>query len=121
MGIVPALDKVEDGDPRLDLGLETAAVEQLAFQGGKETLAHRVIETVANRPHRGAHAGVAATLAEGERSVLATLVGMMNHGGGPTLPERHVERRQHQLGAQIGLPSPSRRCATEYVEHHGEI
>jgi hypothetical protein len=91
MGIVPTLDKVEDCHPRRDLALEAAAVEQLAFQRRKETLAPRVIETVATRPNRGAHAGVAATLAEGERSVWSTLVGMMNHGGGPTLPKRHVE------------------------------
>jgi hypothetical protein len=32
-------------------------------------------------------------------STLAAMVGMMNHGGGPALAERHVECRQYQFGA----------------------
>jgi hypothetical protein len=32
-------------------------------------------------------------------SALAAMVGMMNHGGGPALAERHVECRQYQFGA----------------------
>jgi hypothetical protein len=32
MGIVPALDELEDLHARLGLGVETAAVEQLAFE-----------------------------------------------------------------------------------------
>src|ERR1700674_3948448 len=70
MGIVPAFDKVEDCHARFDLSFETAAVEQFTFERGKETLAHRVIEAIADRAHRGPHAGLAAALAEGERSVL---------------------------------------------------
>ncbi len=49
---------------------EAAAVEQFTFERGEETLAHRVIEAIADRAHRGPHAGLAAALAEGERSVL---------------------------------------------------
>src|ERR1700681_1692104 len=99
MGIVPTLDEFEDGHARFYLGFEAAAVEQLTFERGEETLAHRVIEAIADRAHRGPHAGLAAALAEGERSVLATLVRMMNLGGGPALPQRQVERLQHQFGA----------------------
>src|SRR6266446_5257370 len=69
MGIVPAFDKVEDCHARFDLSFEAAAVEQFAFERGKEALAHRVIEAIADRAHRGSHAGLAAALAEGERSV----------------------------------------------------
>ena len=36
MGIVPTLDELEDCHPRLDLGLEPAAVEQLAFRVAKK-------------------------------------------------------------------------------------
>jgi len=46
---------------------------------------------------------------------------MMNHGGGPTLPERHVERLEHQLGAQMSLHRPADDAPTEYIEHHGEV
>jgi hypothetical protein len=73
MGIVPAFDKLEDCHTCLDLGFEAAAVEQFTFERGEETLAHGVIEAIAHRAHRGPHAGVAAALAEGDRSVLATL------------------------------------------------
>ena len=68
--IVPTLDEFEDGHARFYLGFEAAAVEQFAFECGKETLAHRVIEAIADGAHRGPHARLAATLAEGERSVL---------------------------------------------------
>ena len=71
MGIVPAFDEFEDRHARLDLSFEAAAVEQFAFEGGKETLAHGVIEAIADRAHRGSHAGLAAALAEGDRSVLS--------------------------------------------------
>ena len=74
LGIVPAFDELEDCHARFDLSFEAAAVEQFRFEGGKETLAHRVIEAIADRAHRGPHAGLAAALAEGERSVLATLI-----------------------------------------------
>ncbi len=70
MGVIPALDEFEDGHARFYLGFEAAAVEQFTFERGEETLAHRVIEAIADRAHRGPHAGLAAALAEGERSVL---------------------------------------------------
>src|SRR6266852_3884184 len=99
MRIVPTLDEFEDGHARFYLGFEAAAVEQFAFERGKEALAHRVIEAIADGAHRRSHAGLAAALAEGDGSVLATLVRMMNHGGGPALPQRQVERLEHQFGA----------------------
>src|ERR1700730_11243646 len=96
MRVVPTLDEVEHHHAGLDLGFETLAVEQLAFEGGEEALAHGVIEAITHRAHRRPHAGLAAALAEGDRSVLATLVRMMNHLFGPMLPEGQVERLQHQ-------------------------
>ncbi len=51
--IVPTFDEVEDCHPRLDLGFKPAALKQLAFQRGKETLAPRVIKTVAIDPIEG--------------------------------------------------------------------
>src|ERR1700737_3979130 len=99
MRVVPSFDELEDCHASFDLGFETAAVEQFTFERGKETLAHRVIEAIADRAHRGPHARLAAALAEGERSVLAALVRMMNHGGGPALPQGQVERLHHQFGA----------------------
>jgi len=40
MRVVPSFNKLEDRDACFDLGFEAAAVEQFAFEGGKETLAH---------------------------------------------------------------------------------
>src|ERR1700675_1128065 len=98
--VIPSFDELEDCHARLDLGFEATAVEQFTFERGKEAFAHRVIEAIADRTHRGPHAGLAAALAEGDRSVLAALVRMMNHGGGAALPESQVKRLQHQFGAQ---------------------
>src|ERR1700730_3125099 len=79
MGVVPSLDEFEDGQARFYLGSEAAAVEQFTFERGKETLAHRVIEAIADRAHRGPHAGLAAALAEGERSVLGRFKRSLQH------------------------------------------
>src|SRR6202171_1532668 len=90
MGIIPPFNEVEDCHAGLSLGLEAAAVEEFAFEGGKKTFAHGVVETVAHRAHRGAPACRLAAFAEGERGVLAALVGMVNHGGGAGPPRGHV-------------------------------
>ena len=74
MEVVPSFNELEDCHARLALGFGVAAVEQFALECGKETLAHSVIEAIANRAHRGSYAGLVAVLAEGDRSVLATPV-----------------------------------------------
>jgi len=53
MGVVPPLDELEDCHACLALGFETATVEQFTFERGEETLAHGVIEAIANRAHEG--------------------------------------------------------------------
>ena len=42
MRVVPALDELEHGHTRLDLGLEAAPAEQLAFERGEE-LSHMAL------------------------------------------------------------------------------
>ena len=69
--VVPPFDELEDCHACFDLGFETATVEQFTFERGKETLAHGIIEAIADRAHRGSYAGFAAALAEGDRSVLS--------------------------------------------------
>src|SRR5229473_2717307 len=54
-------------------------------------------------------------------SAPATLVRMMNHGGGPALPQRQVERLEHQFGAQVGFHRPADDSAAESVEHHRQV
>ena len=48
MRVIPPLDELEDCYACLDLGFEAAAVEQFAFERGKEASAHRVIEAIAD-------------------------------------------------------------------------
>ena len=47
--VVPSLDEIEHRHAGLDLGLEPAAVEQLAFERGEETLPHGIVETIIHR------------------------------------------------------------------------
>ena len=46
--VIPSFNKLEGRHACFDLGFETAPVKQLALEGGKETLAHGVVETVAD-------------------------------------------------------------------------
>jgi len=64
--VVPSLDEIEHRHAGLDLGLEPAAVEQLAFERGEEALAHGIVETIIHGAHRRPHCDLAATFAEGE-------------------------------------------------------
>ena len=84
MGVVPALDEIEDRHASLGLGPVTFTAEQLAFEGREEALAHGVVVRVANRTHRRTHAGFAAAMAELDRSVLGELNWSSQHleGGG---------------------------------------
>jgi hypothetical protein len=53
--VVPSLDEIEHRHAGLALGLEPAAVEQLAFERGEETLPHGIVETIIRRAHRRPH------------------------------------------------------------------
>src|SRR5208283_1067801 len=121
MLVVPALDKLKHRAARLGWGLKAAAREQFAFQGREEAFAHRVVVAIADRTHRGAHSCFTAARAELDRGVLGALVGMMDNRAGAALPQRQVERLEHQLGAQMGLHRPPHDPAAEHVEHHREV
>ena len=68
--VVPALDEVEDGHPGLGLGGEAAPVQQLALEGGEETLTEGVVVGVAHAPHGRPDTRLAAAEAKGDRGVL---------------------------------------------------
>ena len=51
MRVVPALDELEEGQLGFGLRLKAPPAQQLAFEGGEEALAHRVVEAVADRAH----------------------------------------------------------------------
>ena len=68
--VVEAFDELKDGHPRLAVRSEAAPIDQLAFEGGEETLAHRIVVGVADRACRWTNAGFLAASAESDRSVL---------------------------------------------------
>jgi hypothetical protein len=70
MGVIPALDELEHRHARVGLGVETAAVEQLAFKRSEKALAHRIVEAITDRTHRRPHPRLPAAHPEGDRRVL---------------------------------------------------
>ena len=48
-------------------------------------------------------------------------LGMMNDRVRASLSEGHVQRVEHQLGAQVIGHRPAHHAAAEHIEHHGEI
>jgi hypothetical protein len=69
-GIVEAFDELKDGHPRLAVRSEGTSIDQFAFEGGEETLAHRIVVGVADRACRWTNAGLLAAIAESDRGVL---------------------------------------------------
>src|ERR1700723_3648204 len=70
--VVEAFDELKDGHPRLAVRSEAAPIDQLAFEGGEETLAHHIVVGVADRACRWTNAGFLAASAESDRRVLRT-------------------------------------------------
>src|SRR6266404_2330320 len=120
-GIVPPLDVAEDRHPGLGLRCEPAACQQLAFQGCEEALAHGVVVGVTDRSHGWEHAGFPAAPAERQRCILATLVAVVDDIAGLALTDRHLQCRQHELGAQMRLHRPADDPTAERIEHDSEI
>ena len=87
----------------------------------KEALGHGVVKAVPGRPGRGNHPHLPAPLAEGERSVLRSPVGVMHDPVGAALSQRHVQRPEHQFGAKMVGHGPSHHPAAEHVEHDGQV
>src|SRR6266446_5361461 len=90
--VVPAFDEAEAGHLRLGLRRKAATLQQLAFEGREEALAHRVVVGVADRSHRRPHAGFLAAFAECQRGILAALVAVMDDAARPALTDRHFQR-----------------------------
>src|SRR5271170_7193548 len=118
--IVEALDEVEDRECSFALIREAMLDEQLALERCVEALAPRVVVAVADRTHRRSHAGFAAALAECDRRVLATLIGVMDDALGSATVDRHVESVEHQLCAQMRRHRPAHDTTAEDVEYNGQ-
>ncbi len=66
LAVVEDLDEVEDRRPQARSGRPGIAVEELVFEGGEEALGDRVVEWVADGPHRGDEVGGGQAAAVGE-------------------------------------------------------
>src|SRR3990172_2721081 len=121
MRVVPAFEPFEHRHFGFGLGLEAAAVEHFALQGGEEAFRHRVVVRIADRAHRGHDVHLLAALAERVAGVLAAMIAVMHDRLRPTLRKRRVERGEYQLGAQMGFHRPADHLARPYIEHHCEI
>src|SRR6266849_2465403 len=119
--VVPAFDELEDRHAGLRLRLETPAREQLALQRREEALAHGVVVGVAHRSHRRPHLRFLAAKPEGDRGVLRAVVGVMHDASSFALPERHVERGEHELGSQVLSHAPADDSATVGIEDHRQV
>ena len=119
--VIPALEPLEDGHPRLGVALKPTSVQHLALQRGEETLGHGVVVCIASGPHRGHHPGFAAPLPKRVARVLTAAVRVVDDGLRTPLCEGHVQGREDALGLEVGLHRPPDNAPRPDIEHHGEI
>ena len=96
--VVPPLEEFEHRPTGLVPRTEVMTVQQLAFQRGEEALAQGIVVAVSGRSHRRPDTGFPTTLAEGDRRVLGSLVGVVDHPSRTASPDRHVQGVEDQLG-----------------------
>src|SRR3989304_295190 len=94
MGIVPTLDEVKRGLAGLLPRTQLTTIQESALQGCEETLTEGVVVAVTDRSHGRADAGLPAMFPEGDRGVLAALVGVGDH------PRRAPPLDGHSQGTQ---------------------
>ena len=119
--IVPPFDVFEKGSFCVVERAEAVAVQQLAFDGCEETLAQGVVKAVADGSHGGTDTGLLAAQAKGQRRLLRSLVGMMDHVVGPALPQGHIQRVQNQLGVQARVHRPTDNAYGIGIQDHGKV
>ena len=114
--IIEDLDEVEHNKARCAVVGEDAAIDELAFQCGEEAFGHSVVIAVAYGAHGGGDAGISQAATEGERSVLRSLVRVVDQTRLRTSPlDRRLECFGDQLGGKIWPHRPADYGAAEYV------
>src|SRR5271154_1646948 len=103
--IVEAFDELKDRHPRLAVGPEATPIDQLAFEGGEETLAHRIVVGVADRACRWTNAGFLAASAESDRRVLGGFKWSSQHLEGVAM---NIRKRRSDRFGRVRLFSPGR-------------
>ncbi len=121
MWIVPAFDELEDRQLRLSMGAKSVAIDEFAFEGCKETLAHRIVVAVTDRSHRRSHTRLLATPPRNAMDVYCVpWIRMMDHIGWLTLVQRHVQCVEHQLGAQVISHCPTNHSPSACVDDNSQ-
>ena len=121
MRIVPALDPTEEFGLRFGAISEGRPVEQFALEAGEEALGHGVGVAISDGTHRERDSCVSAALPEGQGSVLAALIGVMDHLLRPALGDRHLQRTDHELCRERGIHGPADDSPTEHVKDDGQV
>ena len=98
-----------------------AAVDLFAFERGEEALAHGVVVGVLHRSSRRPHAGLLAAIAEDDRRMLRTAIGMMDGVLWPARGERHVEGVENDARLQVRREGPADDAAGPGIEDDGQI
>jgi len=81
-----------------------------------------VIETISHRSHRALNSQVLAPLAKEQRRVLAAVIRVMNQTvTRMAVPDRHLQRRENELRAQMVLHRPADHPSAEHIQDDGEI
>src|SRR3981189_2910883 len=95
--VIKGLDKIEDGQASLVPGFETAAVDELQFEGAPEGFHGGVVITAGFAAHRGLGLSLGQGLSKIRASVLAAAIGVENElWRRLAVSLRHVPSRQDQ-------------------------
>ena len=121
MRIVPAFDELKNGRARFSRGAEAGAVQQFAFEGGKETFTQGIVKAITDRAHGRADASFAAAATKGKGGVLAAMIGMMDDILGTALLDGHLQGFQDQLRAQVSRHGPADDPAAPGVEQQAPM
>ena len=121
MRIVPTLDELKDSSSGLVSGPESVPIQELAFQCGEETLTQGVVIGIADRSHRRPHAGLTAAFSEGQRSILASPVRVVDHAQRLPLVDGHLQGIQDQFRSQMVGHRPTDNSSAEGIDHHCQV
>ena len=120
-GVVPALNPRKYRMPCLGVRLPHPAVNQLAFQRGKEAFCHRVVVSITDAAHAGANLHFLAALAKDHTGLLTALITVVNHRLGLACKQRHVQRCHHQVSRLPRTKCSADHFATEHVSDDRQI
>ncbi len=121
MRVVPTFDELEHRPARFVARTKGIAIQQFALQCGKEALTQGVVIAIPGRAHGRPHPGLSAPLPEGQRGVLAALVGVVDHPRWMPLPDGHLQGGEYQFRAQVSGHGPPNHPAAPGIDHHSQI